>query len=262
MVLSDELLAGHPQRSAAIVAGLLALAVIWHLSLPSFFYVNSAVFIEGPLPAIVGVAVALFWLVRDEPGYMQAFGAGSGAWVAGKSAIVVLGSLAFGPVQAVSALWADSTAGFGIPLAALGQLWGTPRFTYGLWAVLRSIFFYWAVGYVVCSWQRYGWRSVIPTRLPGGLGDRWAFDTAQRRQLKAYRECYLAAVRGGEAPPPVPAGMLPQGGGMHGLAGAHLALKIGLTLAGALGLAGSGWALFGNALGGPVGAIFLRGLGR
>ncbi len=252
-----EALAAYPKRPALIVAGLLGLAALWHLCLPAFFYRNAGVFIDGPLPAVAGVALAL-WLGRADPPLRRALGGCAWGLLALLGSILVFGTWCFGPFQSLPALWGELREGCRLPFSALVELWGSERFVYGFWSGFQPVLLWGAVAYVALSLLR----PVGPGRLRalvGGLGDQRAFNIAQRQQLKAYRAQYLAALRGGEAPPPVPAGIVPVAGGAGGLVRAHLALKIGLTIAGALGLAGGGWALLGDALKGPLSALAWRG---
>lgn len=253
-----EALAAYPKRSAAIVASLLALAVVWHLCLPGFFYRSAGVFIDGPLPAVAGVAVAL-WFWRAEPPLLQAVIACAWALLAVLASVLVLGTLAAGPLRAIPALWGELREGFRLPFSAAVDTWGSPYFGYALWSSLRPFLLWGTLAFVVIVLRQ----PAGPLRLggfPGRLADRWAFNTAQRRQMNSYRSTYLAALRGGETPPPPPPGLMPGTGGSHGLATAHLVLKIGLAVAGALGLMGGAWSLLGDVLRGPLGSIFVRGL--
>lgn len=255
-----EAAAAYPRRSALIVAGLLAAAGLWHLCVPGFIYQKGpGVFIDGPLPAVLGVALAL-WFWRAAPPPVQAVAACACSLLALLVSVLVLGTWGRGLLCALLAIWGELREGFRLPFSAVFDSWGGAYISYSFWPALRPFMLWGALVFVVLLLRRPAERRPLGG-VTGRIADRWAFNTAQRRQMNAYRSTYLAAVRGGEAPPPPPAGLLSGGGGPHGLATAHLVLKIGLAVAGALGLVGGAWSLLGNALKGPLATIFWRGLG-
>ena len=252
-----EALPSSAVRPTAIVALLLLAAVTWHLCLPAFFYRGPGVFIDGPLPAIVGVGIAL-WFWRNEPPLLQAVVACAGALLAILASVLILGTWTAGPLRAIAALWGELREGFRLPFSAAVDTWGSPYFSYSLWSGLRPLLLWGTIVFVVVMLREPEGRKPLRGLL-GGVGDRWAFKGEQRRQMKAYQAIYLAAVRGGEAPPPPPTGLMPPSG-VSGLTTAHLVLKIGLAVACALGITGGAWSLLGDALKGPLATIFWRGL--
>lgn len=255
MVPIGDALAAFPRRQRLTLAVLLAAVVLWHLLLPGFFYRDSAVFIEGPLPALLGAAVGL-WLFRTEPSAFQALAGCAGAALASLACVLVFGLLLFGPWDMALGVWAMLRNGLRVPFAALPAAIGSPYGLWVFWMGVKTLLLWGAIGFGILVYRRHG---ADPRELWGGLRDRRVMSADLRRRGREYSRLYAAAVRAGEAPPAPPPGLMPQmaGGGIEGYARlSYWALRIGLALVGAAGL----YAAIGQAVSGQLGAIFLRGL--
>ena len=243
-------------RSVAVMVLLVLAAVLWHLMLPAGYYRNIAVYLEGPLPAVVGAAAGL-WRHRDEPAPVRALAACLWAVVACAVVIALVGTLRFGPLQALAGLWALLRNGFRIPFAAMLSTSGGSTL-YLFWAGIRTLLVWGALGYVALLLLRPETRGRLGS-VAAGYGERRAFGRVQRQQAAEYRRLYLEAVKNGQTPPAPPpiltAPALGTNWGGHAQI-AYWLLRIGLAVAGAIGL----YAVFQERLVDSFAGVMLRGL--
>ena len=248
-----------PRLTAELLIGLAVAVLAWHLMLPGWFYHTSAVYLEGPLPALVGAAFGV-WLHQADTPRMQAVGACGWATFAGILAVAVLGTVSFGPFAAIAGLYGLFRAGFHLPFVDVPRAIGSGYAPYVFWMGVKTLLIWGAVAYVILIFTRFDLKARF-SQLFANRSEERAFTVEQRRQWADYRKQYLAAVKGGETPPAAPPGLVPLGaapaGTWHNRAKfVYWAVRIGVALAGVLGL----WTAFKDQLFGIGGQIFLRGL--
>lgn len=230
-----DLLRAYPRRSAWLLAALLAATLLWHFALPSLFYRSSAVFIEGPLPAILGAAVAL-WLHRADRPAVQALAACGWALLAGVVAIVVFGLPLFGILATLGSLLTLARNAVRFPFA---DAIGSPYAAWLLWMGVKTVLVWGAVAYAVILYRRHGAEGVHG--LLSGWGEQRAFNAGQRDEFKAFRRRYNEAKRNGGPLPTAPASLVAPGsgrehGGLDWARSAYWLVRIGVALIGASGL--------------------------
>src|SRR4051794_6934600 len=128
---------GIPRGILAAWATLAALALLWHILMPHAYYKDSpvAIWLEGPLPALVGVTVAL-WRRRAEPYRIQALAACAYAVCVMALTITLLGLPMLGFIAVLRGLWALIVVGFG---TIFGVFWMSPAD----WAEISVIWIAW-----------------------------------------------------------------------------------------------------------------------
>lgn len=231
--IADRLRA-WPRRSARLLAGVSAATLAWHLALPGLFYRSSAVFIEGPLPALAGAAVALR-LHRDDRPSVQALAACGWAFVAGVVAILVLGLPVFGVSATLGSLLTLARNALRLPfLDAIGS----PYAAWLLWMGVKAVMTWGALAYAVLLYCRHGAEGL--RGLLTGWGEQRAFNAGQRDEFEAYRRLYNEARKTGAPLPAAPASLVPgsgrERGGFDWARGAYWLVRIGVALTGAGGL--------------------------
>lgn len=249
----------YPPQTSRRLLYLLIAVVLWHLLLPGWFYHTSAVYLEGPLPAFAGAAFGL-WLHQAETPRMQALGACGWAIFVSIAAVLVGGTMLFGPLAAIRGFYALMRNLFHIPFVDAPRAIGSGYFPYVFWMGVKTVLAWGAVAYVVLLFTRYDLKSRLQEIFANRSVNR-TFTVEQRKQWTDYRRRYVEAVKAGGTPPAAPAGLMPAGavpaGSWHNRAKfAYWAVRIGVALAGLFGL----WSAFKDQLFGLGGQIFMRGL--
>lgn len=249
----------YSRETSKLLIGCLVAAILWHLILPGWFYHTKAIYLEGPLPALAGAAVGLR-LHRDDTLQLQLCGACGWAIAGSILAILLLGTLIFGPFQAIGALFVLLRDAFRIPFAALLTASGSPYMAYVFWMGIKTLLLWGAAAYLFLILTRLDLRGRLGLAVQSHRDSR-AFNAEQRRQWAGYQKQYLEAVRNGGTPPPAPAGLVPPGaapaGSWHHRAKfAYWAVRAGIAIAGILGL----WTALNQQLLGFAMPIFWRGL--
>lgn len=180
-------------------------------------------------------------------------------WAMAASAVViaVVGTLRFGPLQALFGLWALVRNGSRVPFAAMLSASGGSTL-YLFWAGIRTLLVWGAAAYLVLLILHPETRARLGM-LSAGVSEQRAFTKAQRSQAAEYRRIYLEAIRRGETPPvPPPILTAPALGGNWGGRAqiVYWLLRISLALAGAFGL----YAVFQERLVDSFAGVVLRGL--
>jgi hypothetical protein len=247
-----------PQTSRRLLYLLLAV-LLWHLLLPGWFYHTPAVYLEGPLPAVVGVAFGL-WLHQAETLRLQALGACGWGIFASMAAVLIGGSMLFGPLTAIVGLYALVRNVFHIPFIDAFRAIGSGYLPYVIWMGIKTLLAWGAIGYIVLLFTHLDLASRFRDTF-ASHGVNRTFTREQRKQAADYRRRYVEAVKAGGTPPPTPPGLVALGPGMTGAwhnraRFAYWAVRIGIALAGVVGL----WSAFKDQLFGMGGQIFMRGL--
>ena len=242
----------------------LALALLWHAGLDAQFYryFPAAIWLEGPLPAVLGAGVGL-WLHRardrqatvpagtvpaaPSPGWFLGLAACGFAALGLLLAILLPGPFAVGLLGTLKGLWGLLRAVWPASFFVLPEVWGTPYASYVGWMCVKALLLWGAAGYVAAllvragrrDWLRWRWRDLTQSR---------AFRRDQKQRLREYRQAYLAALSDGQPPPPRPVELVPDvamgdGWGNHARTAFWL-VRIVLLLVGGV----SFWAMFGDAL--------------
>jgi hypothetical protein len=249
----------YPRQTAELLIGLAVAVLIWHLLLPGWFYHTSAVYLEGPLPALIGAAFGL-WLHQKDAARMRAVGACGWAIFASIAAVGVLSTATFGPLSAIAGLYSLLRAGFHLPFVDVPRAFGSGYAPYVFWMGVKTLLCWGALAYVVLLFTRFDLKTRLRDAV-AGHSVRRTFSAEQRKQWSEYQRRYVEAVKAGGTPPPAPAGLVPPGAApastWHNRAKfAYWAVRIGVAIAGLLGL----WTAFKDQLFGIGGQIFLRGL--
>ena len=229
-----EFVSAYPRRSARLLAGVSAAALLWHFALPGLFYRNSAFLIEGPFPALAGAAVAL-WLHRADRPAVQALAACGWAFLAGVVAIIALGLPAFGPLAMLGSLVTLARNALRVPFA---DVLGSPYAAWLFWMGVKTVLAWGALAYGALLYRRHG---VAGLR---GLWSDWReernFDAAQREERRAFRRLYNDAVKSGGPLPAAPRSLVaPAARSRTGLGWAqsgYWLVRIAVALVGAGGL--------------------------
>jgi hypothetical protein len=239
-------------RGTLAAGAIAALALLWFALLPSDFYAKFpvAVWLEGPLPALIGFSVGL-WRHRLEPLWRQLLAACGYAFAVMAFVVLVPGVLTVGFSKALYGFWLLLTlvAGsiFGM-FAMPDQEWTTVNILWANWILAKTLLVWGAVAYGVTL--LLGHRATLRNGF-GGISDTVAFNRVQRQQWKEYRTTYMAAVRAGQPVPAAPAGLVPgMGGSLADRAKLTFwGVRITLLVASAIGL----WAVAGD---------YIRAIGR
>jgi hypothetical protein len=219
-------------RGAVLLLALLA-AIVWHVLLPSSYYRDSAVFLEGPLPALIGAGVGL-WVHRRSPTWLAVLSACAFAFLALLAALLAVGFFTAGPMRTFRAIGQLFASLYPLPFLAIAQgVLATPYALWVCWMALKTLIAWGAVGYLVAlcfrpdarAWLRWRWRDVTQS---------WAFRRDQKQRLREYRQAYLDALKAGLPPPPRPPELMPDiamgnGGGAQA---AYWTLRIAYFLIG------------------------------
>lgn len=194
---------------ALVLGAAVLLSFTFYASLPDVpIYRGLAVYLEGPVPFIIGAALGV-WLHRTSPGWLMTLGACGCAVAFAVAGILLLGTVFKGPVFALRSTYnVLGSSAVILPFSLLPEAWGTSFFTYILWTSVRSVVIWGGIAYGVLIAFKPETRRRVRVLFDTMFEER-AFDRHQRQLYRQYRAEYVRAVNAGQPPPPPPPELLP-----------------------------------------------------